>query len=383
MKYFKRLFQAPSQSFFLFGPRGTGKTTLIRHLFKDVVWVDLLDPKLLRSYSARPERLFDLIQANPRTKCFIIDEVQKIPSLLSVVHSLIEKKAGIQFILTGSSSRKLKRTGADLLASRALKCILHPFMGAELKDQFSLEKALQQGLLPIIVQAENPEAALETYVGLYLKEEIQEEGIVRNLEGFSRFLEAVSFSHACQLNITNIANECEVKRKTVENYLAILEDLLLAFRLPVFTKRAKRELSSHPKLYLFDTGVFRTLRPRGPLDSPEEIDGAALEGLVAQHLMSWNDYGTEKHDIGFWRTRSGLEVDFVVHGPQGFWAIEVKNSKRIFPSDVKPLEAFLLDYPMAKGILLYRGDERIMQNQVLCIPVDEFLKGVVPNQPLA
>lgn len=382
MKFIKRLFKEPKQSFFLFGPRGTGKSTLIQKHFHNAIWIDLLQPELLRSYSARPERLKEVVQGQPEKRVIVIDEVQKVPSLLAIVHSLIEAKLNKQFILTGSSSRKLKRTGADLLAGRALKRVLHPFMAVELEEKFSLKSALHHGLLPLIIESENPRDVLQSYIGLYLKEEIQSEGLVRNLESFSRFLEIMSFSHGSILNITNISRECEIKRKTVENYIEILEDLLLAYRLPIFSKRAQRILKSHPKFYFFDTGVYRTLRPKGSLDRPEEIEGIALEGLVAQHLQAWNDYSFEKHEIGFWNTRSGLEVDFIVYGPLGFWAIEVKNTTRIFPKDTKPLEAFLQDYPMAKGILLYRGQERILQKNVLCIPVEEFLKQLKPDQAI-
>ncbi|MFA6263841.1 MAG: AAA family ATPase [Candidatus Babeliales bacterium] len=382
MNFIKRFFNKPTQSFFLFGPRGTGKSTLVKTYYADSLWIDLLAPETLRSFSARPERLFEAVQGNPDKKIVVIDEVQKIPTLLSVVHALMEKDKSIQFILTGSSSRKLKHAGADLLAGRALQKQLHPFMAAELGDDFLLEKALHIGLLPVLMGAKNPSEALQAYVGLYLKEEIQEEGLVRNLENFSRFLEIISFSHASLLNITNIARDCEVKRKTVENYIEILEELLLAFKLPIFTKRATRDLSTHPKIYLFDAGVFRALRPKGMLDRVEEIEGLALEGLVVQHLKAWNDYGAEKHDLAFWRTRSGLEVDIVVYGPLGFWAIEVKNATKINLFDTKPLEAFLVDYPEAKGIILYRGRERLLQKNILCLPCDEFLKGLQPNTPL-
>ncbi len=381
MHFFKRFFQEPKQSFFLFGPRGTGKSTLIRRDFKDALWIDLLKPDLLRTYTAEPERLFGIVRAH-HNKHVVIDEIQRIPSLLSVVHSLIEEDRKKQFILTGSSSRKLRRAGADLLGGRALKCALHPFMAAELGDAFSLQVALKQGLLPIIWQAPNPEQSLEAYIGLYLEEEIQSEGLVRNLESFSRFLSAVSFSHASVLNMANISRECAVKRKTVESYLDILEELLLGYRIPMFTKRAQRELSAHPKFYLFDAGVFRTLRPKGIIDSSSELDGLTLEGLVAQHLVAWNDYSRQKHDICFWRTRSGVEVDFIVHGPEGLWAIEVKNSTKVFPADTRSLEAFLTDYPEAKALLLYRGDERNMQKNVLCIPVESFLLKMVPDHSL-
>lgn len=382
MLLINRFFNLPEHSLFLLGPRGTGKSTLIRERCEDALWIDLLKPDVLRSYLAWPERLEDIINANPRQVVIVIDEVQKAPELLSVVHSLIEMKRGLRFILTGSSARKLKRTSANLLGGRALKRTLHPFMAAELKAEFSLEKALYNGMLPLLYKTKNPQDILQAYIGLYLQEEIQAEGLVRSLEQFSRFLEVCTFSHGSMLNVTNIARDCAVKRKTVENYIDILEELLLAYRLPVFSKRAQRELAAHPKFYLFDSGVFFALRPKGPLDRPEEIEGAALEGLVAQHLRAWNDYSGSEHTISYWRTRSGVEVDFVVYGPKGFWAIEVKNAKRISPHDTRSLEAFLIDYPMAKAILLYRGTERIYQKNVMCIPCEDFLLELTPDKTI-
>lgn len=379
---YKRFFQEPSQSFFLFGPRGTGKSTLMKKLHGEDIWVDLMLPNVLRTYLGNPERLIDLVEANPEKKVVVIDEVQKAPGLLSVVHALIEQKQGVKFILTGSSSRKLKQIGADLLGGRALKRTLHPLMAAEMEGKFSLEKALTQGTIPLIVSSEQPQDSLEAYIHLYLQEEIQAEGLVRNLEQFSRFLEAMSFSHGSLLNCTNVGNECSVKRKTVENYVSVLEELLLAYKLQVFTKRAKRELIAHPKFYLFDAGVFQTLRPRGPFDSVEEREGMALEGIIGQHLLSWNDYSADHHEVTFWRTRSGVEVDFVVYGPSGLWALEVKNAKQLRSEDTKPLEAFKEDYPMAKTLLLYRGRERILQKNVLCLPAEEFLLALRPNEPL-
>lgn len=383
MHLYKRFFKEPKQSYFLFGPRGTGKSTLIKMRHPGALWIDLLLPDVLRTYLARPEYLIQILEGQPVNSTIVIDEVQKVPSLLTAVHAVIEQKKGHQFILTGSSSRKLKRTGADLMAGRALKKMLHPFIASEMNSNFRLQDALTLGMLPLLTDKENPKEVLESYVDLYLREEIQAEGLVRNLEAFTRFLEVVSFSHASLLNVTNIARECEVKRKTVENYLDILEELLLAYRLPVFLNRAQREMSAHPKFYLFDAGVFRTLRPRGPLDRPEEIEGAALEGLVAQHLLAWSDYSDSSYQIAFWRTRSGTEVDFVVYGENGFWAIEVKNSTKVQPQDLRGLEAFKKDYPMAKAIFLYRGADRFVQKDVLCIPCEEFLLGIKPNQPLS
>lgn len=379
-KLIPRIYKPIKESFFLFGPRGTGKTTWLKLNFPDALWVDLLEPDLFRAYSARPERLSEIVHGNPDKKVVVIDEIQKVPQLLSVIHSLIEAKLGIQFILTGSSSRKLKRAGIDLLAGRAIKQALHPFMAVELGKIFDLTGALKYGLLPLVVSSSDPQKVLKTYAALYVREEVQMEGLVRNIGNFSRFLEAISFSHGSLLNISNVARECEVERKVVEGYVSILEDLLLAFRLPIFSKRAKRITISHPKFYYFDTGLFRSLRPAGPLDRPEEIEGSSLEGLVAQHLVAWNSYRGEKNKLYFWRTSSGTEVDFVVYGEDVFWAIEVKNTSRIRNEDLKPLRAFKEDYPQSCPIFIYRGKERMLKDGIICVPCAEFLTWLHPQR---
>ncbi|MFY9821713.1 MAG: AAA family ATPase [Thermoanaerobaculia bacterium] len=377
-----RFFRAPSTHYFLFGPRGTGKSTWLRTAYPDALWVDLLMPEVHRQLLARPERLRELVSGNPDKPVVVIDEVQKAPVLLDVVHDLIEKRAGPLFVLTGSSSRKLKREGVDLLAGRALLRSLHPFMAAELGDRFDLDSALATGLVPLVWSSPEPAEVLKAYVGLYFKEEVQMEGLVRRFDGFARFLETVSFSHAAVLNVSEVARECQVSRKTVEGYLEILEDLLLAFQVPVFTKRARRSLTAHPKIFWFDAGVFASLRPAGPLDRPEEIAGAALEGLVAQHLRAWIDYSGEDYTLSFWRTKAVSEVDFVVYGQHGFWALEVKHSATIRPVDLRGLKAFRDDYPEAELWLLYRGSDALEIDGIHCLPCDTFLRGLVPGQPL-
>lgn len=384
METVSRFFNQPKKSFFIFGPRGTGKSTWARVQYKHALRIDLLSPEAFRSFSAKPERLREVVGGHPEKKVVIIDEVQKIPALLAVVHQLIEEKAVIQFVLTGSSSRKLKREGTDLLAGRAVVRSLHPFMAAEIGAGFSLTEALKTGLLPLVYNSPNRKDSLRAYAGLYLREEVQAEGLVRNIGSFSRFLEAISFSQGSLLNTSEVARECQTERKTVEGYVQILEDLLLCFRIPVFTRRAKRAVIAHSKFYYFDAGVFRSLRPAGPLDRSEEIDGAALEGLVAQHLRAWIAYGKqgESNKLYFWRSRAGSEVDFVVYGPSGFWAIEVKNSGRVRPEDLRSLRAFGEDYPECKLILLYRGKEKIKQHNILCIPCEEFLIQLRPDHGL-
>lgn len=381
METIRRFFDPPSDSFFLFGPRGTGKSTWLKTHFPRALYLDLLDPESYRAYLNRPEKLRALVEGNPGVSPVIVDEIQKVPALLDVVHQLLERRddRSLQFILTGSSSRKLRRTGVNLLAGRVLLKTLHPFMASELGDRFSLESGLRLGLLPLVLAAADPEETLRSYVSLYLREEVQAEGLVRNVGNFSRFLEAVSFSHASLLSVSAVARECQVERKTVEGFIEILEDLLLGFRLNVFARRAKRHLVQHPKFYCMDAGVFRTLRPKGPLDAPEEIGGAALEGLVAQQLRAWIAYGRQSRELFFWRTKSGVEVDFVVYGPETFLAIEVKASRRISSRDVRPLKTFLEDYPEARACLLYGGRERLLVDGIACLPCEEFLKGLVPD----
>lgn len=354
----------------------------MKNSFPEALYIDLLDPEKFRHVSAYPERLREIISANSQKKNIVIDEIQKVPDLLPLIHSIIEEKKGFRFILTGSSSRKLKRTGVDLLAGRALNLTMHPFLPSELGDHFSLEKALQHGLVPLVYFSEDAVKTLSAYISLYLKEEIQAEALIRNIPAFARFLEIVSFSHASVLNVSHVAREAVVERKTVEGYLKVLEDLLLCFYVGVFNKRGKRKLVAHPKFYYFDIGVFRNLRPKGPLDSPHEIDGQALEGLVAQSLRAWISYRGGDNKLYYWRTHSGLEVDFVIYGEDGIYAIEVKNSSKIKVEYLKGLKAFLKEYPESKCALLYRGRERLKRDDILCMNIDEFLLNLRPDLSL-
>jgi predicted AAA+ superfamily ATPase len=384
MDSIKRLMQDPGTSFLLFGPRGTGKSTWLRQRFGDdaqTVWIDLLDPATFRRYQAQPERLQDLLKAHPDCRTVIIDEVQKIPELLGLVHRLIEADSRRRFVLTGSSSRRLRRGGVDLLAGRALPRTCYPFLAAELGDGFQLERALRIGMVPLI-WVSDPVLTMErlqAYVALYIREEVQAEGLVRNLAAYARFLEAISFSQGDQLNLAEIGRECGIDRKLVESYLAVLEDILLAFRIPCFSKRAKRLLVNHEKFYFFDCGIFRALRPAGPLDQGPELEGAALEGLVAQHLRAWLGYAGETGGLHFWRTKGGLEVDFVVYAANCFLAIEVKNSTHVSGKDLRGLREFVTDYPEAQAVMLYRGTERIVEQGILCLPVADFLRALIPG----
>jgi len=386
MAVVKRFLQPPVGSFFLFGPRGTGKSTWLAQEFPEALRLDLLAPEVLRAYLARPERLRERIAAYPATaqpaesllQTVVIDEIQKAPQLLDVVHALVEEQPQLRFVLTGSSARKLRHGAANLLGGRLVATSMPPFMGAELGSAFDLARALQIGLVPLIWQAADVQATLAAYAGLYLQEEVQAEALVRQIGDFSRFLEVISFSQASQLNLAALAREAEIPRKRAEGYLSILEDLLLAFQLPVFQRRAQRQLVQHRKFFYFDVGVYRSLRPRGPLDAPEEIEGLALETLVAQHLRAFCQLRRRGETLSFWRTRAGLEVDFVVYGPDLFWAIEVKRSARIATNDLAGLKAFGADYPEAERWLLSFAPEPLCIDGIRCEPLEPWLRNLCP-----
>jgi uncharacterized protein len=367
------------ESSFLFGPRGTGKSTWLMEKYQEAVYIDLLSSESYRYYSARPERISDLPNDYPDKQTFIIDEVQRIPELLSNVHKIMELHRNMQFVLTGSSSRKLKRGGIDLLAGRAVMKHLHPLLACEMGNEFNLDEALVNGMVPLIISSSSPSQTRRSYIDLYLNEEVKEEGLTRNVGNFARFLETMSFSQGSVLNLSDISRDSEVKRNTVDSYVSILEDLLIAVRIPVFTKRAKRALISSRKFYFFDCGVFQGLRPSGPLDDTSSLQGIALETLVMQHLRAWIDYSGKRVGLYFWRTRGGSEVDFVLYGEDTFVAIEVKNTGNPRGRDVSGLKTFNSDYPEVTPVLLYRGVEKKKRDGIVWFPVEEFLKGLMPE----
>ena len=363
-----------SQSCFLLGPRGTGKTFWIRQFLSDCVYIDLLDDEIYRKLLANPASLSTWIPPDSQNP-IVIDEIQKIPTLLDEVHRQIEH-FGRRFILTGSSARKLRRGGANLLAGRALINECYPLTLHEIDEGFDLEERLKYGCLPAAINHPNPARFLAAYVNTYLKEEIQAEGIVRNISSFARFMEAASFSQAQVLSMAAVSRDCGVQRKAVEQYFQILDDLLIAARLPVFTRRAKRSMTAHPKFFFFDVGVYRTLRPSGPLDEPEQIEGVALESLVFQEIRALNHYLGWEYDLYFWRSRAKLEVDLVLYGPRGLHAIEIKRTGRLRHQDLKGLQAFLRDYPTAQGHFLYQGKANRYYDRVHVQPVAEFLEDI-------
>jgi predicted AAA+ superfamily ATPase len=378
-KTFKRLLKLPlngSSSIFLFGPRGTGKTAWLKSNLPNSIYIDLLDFNNYNQFSANPQRLENLIPVN-YDGWVVIDEIQRIPELLNEVHRLIEAKK-IRFVLTGSSARSLRKLGTNLLAGRALTYYMHPLIIQEIGELFDFNHALNFGLLPSAVTHPDPQKYLESYVQTYVREEVLQEGLTRNIGSFSRFLEAASFSQGNVLNVSEIARELGLNRLLVSNYFSILDDLLLGKQILPFTYRAKRNMIAHGKFYFFDTGVFRIIRPKGLLDSPQEIDGSALETLFLQSLQAVNDYFNLSYKIYFWRTQSGNEVDFVLYGPKGLYAFEIKRSAKINSSSLKGLKSFLQDYPQAQAYIVYLGKNKEYHDNITALPFVETLK-ILPD----
>ncbi len=360
------------KSFFLFGPRGTGKTWWVKRQLPEAHYFDLLDMSLYQQLLANPHSLVELIPKNYKG-WIIIDEIQRIPALLNEVHRLIEAKC-YTFVLTGSSARTLRRQGVNLLAGRALVYHMYPLVAQELGEQFDIKKSLKFGQLPALLTEPEPKAYLDAYVATYLREEVLQEGLTRNLSAFSRFLEVASFSQGQVLNVSSVARECGINQKSVSNYFDILDDLLLGYRLPVFNKRAQRQTVRHPKFYFFDVGIYQNIRPRGIIDSSEEIEGPALETLFLQSLRAINDYNALDYQLYYWRTKTGLEVDFILYGEKGFHAFEIKRSAQIPKRVTRGLRAFKQEFPEAKCHLIYGGNQICYLDDFTVWPIADALK---------
>jgi uncharacterized protein len=372
--YSRLLDPLPKQSFFLFGPRGVGKTAWMHQRFPDAMFFDLLDHHVYTQLLAFPERLGEQIPQEYKG-WVLVDEVQRVPELLNEVHRLIETRR-LRFVLTGSSARKLRRRGVNLLAGRAVTRHMHPLTALELSQDFDLRRALRYGCLPLACTTDNPQDYLKSYAATYLREEVLQEGFARNIGAFSRFLEAASFSQGSILNMAAVARDCAVSTKVVEDYFGILEDLLIAVRVPIFTKRAKRRLIAHPKFYYFDAGVFQAIRPHGPLDASEHIHSAALETLFLEQVRAVNDYKNLGYRLYYWRTAAGDEVDFVLYGERGLRVFELKMTQKVRPDDLRSILRFREDYPESKAYLLHLGQRRWHDRGLEILPFLECVAGL-------
>ena len=352
---YPRLIRPPGQSFFLLGVRGVGKSTWARAQFPDAPRIDLLDEARYQDYLADPSLFAADLQSAPPGSWVVVDEIQRLPNLLNEVHRHIEDRR-LNFALLGSSARKLKASGVNLLAGRALHKTMHPLIPAELGDDFDLDAALDTGTIPLVWVADDRRAVLESYVRLYLREEVRAEGLVRNLPGFARFLPVAALYHGQVVNISGIARDCGVARTTVQGYLDILEDTLLAYRLPAFQPRLRVRERRHPKLYWIDPGLVRAVKKlHGPI-APEER-GALLEGWVLHLLRAHGEQGGLFDELHYWAPHPAnrTEVDFLLRRDCELVAIEVKSQPRYHTGMLPGLRAIAALPGVARRLLVYGG----------------------------
>ncbi len=354
------------KSCFLFGPRQTGKSSLIRHDFLGFQTYNLLDSETFLKLSHSPQRLREELLSHTK-KIIIIDEIQKLPSLLDEVHLMIEEY-GVKFLLTGSSARKLRMGGVNLLGGRALVKNIYPFSFSELKGKFDLLHAVNYGLLPSIYFSDIPEEDLKAYAGTYLKEEIAQEGLTRNVPAFSRFLEVSALCNGRLINYTKISNDAQVARSTVQEYFQILKDTLIAHELTPWKGSRKRKPISTSKFYFFDTGICRFLQNRSKIKMGSPEFGEMFETFIFHELKTYSDY-SGKGEVFYWRSTSGFEVDFIFDDI----AIEVKSSKTIGKDDLKGLIALSEEGKMKNYILVCLEEKERTVGKIKVLPWDRFL----------
>jgi predicted AAA+ superfamily ATPase len=367
--YIQRVVDLPTllkkKSHFLFGPRQTGKTFLIRHTMKNVRVYDLLDSTVYLALSQNPGRLAQ--ELTPQDRVVVIDEIQRLPVLLNEVHRLIEE-CGVLFLLTGSSARKLRRGGINLLGGRARTQFLHPLTYVELGSRFDVARAAERGLLPSIYFSDDPRADLEAYVGSYLQQEIVAEGATRNVPAFSRFLRVAALCNGRIVNFTNIASDAQVARTTVYEYFDILKDTLVLHEMPAWRKSRKRKPLASSKFYLFDVGVVAALQGRQfRIGTPEF--GEAFETLIAQELIAYRDY-VSGDAISHWRSKSGFEVDFIIGDHT---AVEVKASSSISSRELKSLRALAEEHALKRYLCVCQETRPRAIDGVSVLPYAQFL----------
>ncbi len=378
---YSRMLTPPKGSFFLFGVRGAGKSTWIRSTFRGAHVVDLLDEARYHELVANPGLLALELGAHPATQVVVIDEVQRVPALLNEVHRSIEQGRR-RFVLLGSSARRLKTSGTNLLAGRAVLRTMFPLVPAELGGDFDLSRVLRFGSIPLIWNAADPRAALEAYVQLYVREEIRAEAAVRNLPAFLRFLPVAALFHGQALNISNIARDAAAARTTVEGYVGILEDTLLATLLPAFEARLRTRERRHPKLYWVDPGLVRAAKRQLDAVSAEER-GPLFEGWVFTVLRAHNEVSRIFDDISYWAPAQArhTEVDFLLRRGRELLALEVKTAARFAPALLSGLKAIGELPRVARRVLVYLGDRRLRTEDGIEVwPLDAFLQAVAAQK---
>ena len=356
------------KSFFLFGPRATGKTTLIKQqLAEKATVIDLLDSRNYLRLSSAPYELESIISANP-AEIIVIDEIQRVPELLNEIHRLIENE-NLIFLLTGSSARKLRRGQANLLAGRVWEARMFPLIHREISD-FNLHRYLRYGGLPAVYLSDYPEEELSAYVNTYFKEEIMAEGLIRRLPPFSRFLKSIALANGEMINFTRLANDCQVPPSTVAEYVGILEDTLVGFLLPAWIESKKRKALKTAKFYFFDPGVTHMLAGTETLDRNSNLYGKSFEQFIAMELRAYLSYCRKKLSLNYWRSKNGHEVDFLLGNRT---AIEVKASEKISRNDYKGLKYLNEEGVFQNLILVSQDPVSTRTGNILAIPWQKFL----------
>ncbi|MBP9837096.1 MAG: ATP-binding protein [Proteobacteria bacterium] len=376
-KHFERLLKPPKTSFFLLGMRGVGKTSWVKQYFPKAHFIDLLDESIFQDFLQEPKLFSKELNSLESSSWVIVDEIQRLPNLLNEVHKAIEDRE-LKFALLGSSARKLRKVGVNLLGGRALNKNLHPLLPQELKNEFSLDKVLEIGSIPLILNAPSPKEQLESYMQLYLKEEIKAEALVRNLPGFARFLPVSALFHAQVLNIEGLARDAGVARSTVQGYLEILEDTLLAWRLPAFEGRLRVKEKRHPKFYWADPGLARAAKKDFSKPKNEEL-GHLFEGFIAATLKSYHELNLLDYEsLNYWSaggSSNNVEVDFLINRGSEIIAIEVKYAEKVKDDFLKGLKAISELKEVKRKILVYRGERKLkLDDGIEVLPFKNFLE---------
>ena len=380
----KRLINLPfkKKSVFLFGPRQVGKSTLVRHILKDNSCheIDLLRNEVLKKYKTNPEQIRSEVEYLIKDKkqfIVFIDEIQKCPELLDEVHFLIEQyKPRIFFILTGSSARKLKRASVNMLGGRAWQYFLFPFIHVELGNDFSLDSVLFKGSLPPVIHESDEDAfkTLRSYVQTYLKEEILDEAIVRNIGAFNRFFDIAADQSGQTVNFSTIARDTGVSSKTIKGYYQILEDTLIALKLEPYIKSARKRIVKHPKYYLFDIGVINA--STGRISMPP-AKGTTIYGILFEHFVILEtfrliNYSEKPYKMFHWRSSNGAEVDLIIESPETLWAVEIKSSPMVKSANLSGLKSFIKDYPNSRPVCVCTCDTPYMAGEITVINWEKF-----------
>ena len=370
-EYMRLLTLTTEETFFLWGPRQSGKSTLLKKFFSDAYWIDLLLPDVYRTYLTNPEQLIEEVTLK-EIEFVVIDEIQKIPQLLDVVHWLIENR-GVNFALCGSSARKVKRGHANLLGGRGIKYELYGLSAREIVDDLDIMKLLNHGYIAPIYQSNYPKRLLNSYIAHYLKEEIAAEGLVRNLPAFSEFLNVAALSDTELLNYSTIARDVGIASSSIKGYFEILSDTLLGRFLPSYKKRPKRRISTAPKFYFFDVGVVNFLAKRGTIQTKSELIGKAFENWIFHELCCYNSYNERFAEFYYWRLSSGVEVDFIVNHID--CAIESKSSEKVTSQHMKGLRELKKEHPDVKKMIIVSMDthDRETEDGILVLSYSTFL----------